>query len=618
MYQEYASSDRLLNNADLDESTSSALDVDEGAQWGRNGRTASTGPPDPIGAWLRSRVQMVLVRVPIVLALRDKAQAILSAAASSPTGLPELNPALPSLQTLFIRKTRVFASHTLFILLVPIYILAIALLARGQSFIVPKENQLDCLSTFWPAPYDRCGVDGQDCGPFNDTTFSYRCPADCASVYLHNTRIIGDQDVAYQPLVVGGGDAEGTYRGDSWICASAMHAGLVSDSWGGCVSVSLVGAFADYLPSFRHGVDGVGFASSFPLSFRLGKNTSLPQCTDLRSIALSFNAIVTFAVFAILRPKPQALYWSLICIGFWHVSLFSQPRSSPPDLEFAFATFLPALFVCHAFWHYTAKWVLPELLQRIPLEGAVLYLGPWWITVLNNMTLDRLPVDRLMIGDITRRAGGLVTLVAGIAVLAFAILKQVMVIRSAGHLPQYLKGYGIGAGVVLALALLPTLNLRVHHYIFAIMFIPGTAFPTRLSAVFQGFLLGMFLNGVAAWGFDGILQTTVNLRRDAPTGTPLPKLEGVYDAALPWADRVVQWASIPENAAADGFKLLVDDVERYTGPALNYSLRLLRDDIPHYFRLAYTLRGDRIGDWTMPATLWPNGSWIEPAPGASY
>ena len=37
--------------------------------------------------------------------------------------------------------------------------------------------------------------------------------------------------------------------------------------------------------------------------------------------------------------------------------------------------------------------------------------------------------------------------------------------------------------------------------------IPGTAFPTRLSAIYQGLLLGMFLNGIAAFGLDSILQT---------------------------------------------------------------------------------------------------------------
>lgn len=35
-----------------------------------------------------------------------------------------------------------------------------------------------------------------------------------------------------------------------------------------------------------------------------------------------------------------------------------------------------------------------------------------------------------------------------------------------------------------------------------------------------------------------------------------------------------------------GFALLVDDVERYTGTALNYSLAALQAGIPHFFRLA--------------------------------
>ena len=56
------------------------------------------------------------------------------------------------------------------------------------------------------------------------------------------------------------------------------------------------------------------------------------------------------------------------------------------------------------------------------------------------------------------------------------------------------------------------------------------------------------------------------LRRDAPAGTPLPELRGIYDITVPWIDLAVQWTEIPDNVAADGFRLLVDDVERYTGP----------------------------------------------------
>ncbi len=36
----------------------------------------------------------------------------------------------------------------------------------------------------------------------------------------------------------------------------------------------------------------------------------------------------------------------------------------------------------------------------------------------------------------------------------------------------------------------------------------------------------------------------------------------------------------------DGFALLVDDVERYVGTGLNFSLASLQVGIPHFFRLA--------------------------------
>lgn len=51
---------------------------------------------------------------------------------------------------------------------------------------------------------------------------------------------------------------------------------------------------------------------------------------------------------------------------------------------------------------------------------------------------------------------------------------------------------------------------------------PGTAFVTRPSAVFQGFLLGMFLNGVGRWGFDTILATVASLVGDGSLGTQIP------------------------------------------------------------------------------------------------
>lgn len=102
-------------------------------------------------------------------------------------------------------------------------------------------------------------------------------------------------------------------------------------------------------------------------------------------------------------------------------------------------------------------------------------------------------------------------------------------------------------------------------------------------------------------------------------------------------NQTIHWVDIPKEVLAEGWKgfsLLVDDVERYTGNALNYTLTGLDAAIPHFFRLAVSLffllsssnlsnrveqytSGDSVSDFTMPATLWPNGTWIDPLPGPS-
>ncbi|KAI0319431.1 hypothetical protein OF83DRAFT_1110248 [Amylostereum chailletii] len=523
------------------------------------------------------------------------------------------------LESLFMYKTRFLTSPFLFIIFVVIYLLTIASISRAQSFQTPRDAFIGCSNTFWPAQ-DRCGLDGQNCLPFDNASFSFRCESACSTVFLHNPRTIGNQEMVYEPLIVGGGDEERTYRGDSFICAAALHAGIISDSRGGCVKATLAGTHTNFLPRKDHGLNSMGFPSEFPLSFRLSSTAEIASCTDLRNDALVFNAFVTAFLFMVLRPKPLILYWSLVCIGYWHVTLFSQPRGNPPDLSFAFGTFLPAMAFAYVFWRAAFRFVLPSFATKLPIEGGLLYLGPYWITVLNNMTLDRLPVDRLIMNDILARPGGLATLIAIVVLLAGIVVNQVVVIRKMGYLVQYLGYYLAGICVVAILALLPGLNLRIHHYILAIILIPGTAFPTRLSAVYQGFLLGLFLNGVAAWGFDSILQTSEELRRDAPMGSSLPIFvtnSTTYDPSVLLHNQSLGWLPIPSTEDWDGFALLVDDVERYVGPALNYSMKALQEGIPHFFRIAFTRAGST-GDFTMPATLWPNGTWVDPLPGASY
>lgn len=274
---------------------------------------------------------------------------------------------------------------------------------------------------------------------------------------------------------------------------------------GGCAAVQLVGEHTSFVGTLAHGISSISFPSTFPLSYRIIPKSSLSHCSDLRLSALLFNILVTTFIFLVLRPKALTLFWSMVCIGFWHITFFSSPRGEPPPISDAFGFFLPTLFIAYAFWLHAFRYALPAF-DSAPIERAVLYLIPFWCGALINVITASLPIDRFLVSDLNRP--GAAGTFAAIAIIVVAILvNQIRVIRKTKWLPKYLAYYGIGALVLFVLSLLPGLTLRMHHYFFAIIFMAGTAFPTRLSAVYQAFLLGMFLEGASRWGFDSILQT---------------------------------------------------------------------------------------------------------------
>ncbi|PPQ67072.1 hypothetical protein CVT25_005673 [Psilocybe cyanescens] len=488
-------------------------------------------------------------------------------------------------ESTIIKTTRPLTAPWIFVILAAAYIIGFAFFSRAQSFLTPPSSFIGCTSTFYLAN-NACGQDGDGCGPFGDSSFDFRCPAQCNNVILQNPRTVGNEQVVFKPLLVGGGDSNRTYRGDSFICSAAIQAGIISSQKGGCGSLNLIENFTDFLPFTSHGLTSIGFPTVFPIAFQFLGSTSLSHCADLRNEALAFNILVTSALFILLRPKSIVLYWCLVCIGFWHVILFSQPTGPPPKLDVAFESFLPVLFIAYTFWRLGFRFVMPAF-RSAPFESCILYLSGFWVGVLNNLTFDKLPLSRLTSSDLGKRNGAITTLAVMLVIIVILAINQMRVIRKTGWLPYYAGWYIAGGLVTLVLALLPGLELRLHHYIIPMIIIPGTAFPTRLSAIYQGLLLGLFLNGTAAFGLDSILQTADDLRQDAPLGSDLPTWltnSTNYNTTIPFANQTILWDALIPNW--DGFALLVDDVQRYAGPALNFSLASLNASLPHFFRLA--------------------------------
>lgn len=240
-------------------------------------------------------------------------------------------------------------------------------------------------STYW-SRNDECGLDGSSCEPFStDSVFAFRCPAHALSTELLNQRAVGAQEVIYQPLVVGGGgDGElgGTYRADSWICASAIHAGLFSNARGGCGALQLTGAGEVYEASTSNGVSSVAFPSQFPKSFVFVSRGD--KCADLRNEIIGFSVVMTTLFSLLFRPTALMFFWVLFAQGYWIVCLVTYQNDNPPDIEAAFASFLPALFVGYAFWRSAWRWVVPAF-EAARIEQTVWYLAGFWLGTLMNV-----------------------------------------------------------------------------------------------------------------------------------------------------------------------------------------------------------------------------------------
>ncbi|KAL4402153.1 hypothetical protein ACI68E_001805 [Malassezia pachydermatis] len=492
-----------------------------------------------------------------------------------------------------------------------------------------KPTPLDCTATFW-GRNAQCGLDGSACRPFSDASMPFRCPSGCSGVTLLNERIVGDTSYIYQPLVVGGGNGT-PYRADSFVCSAAKHAGLIQRH-GGCGILRMVGTFSRYQSNEQNGIKSAPFSSAFPSSFVLQAPQDQSHCTDYRWRLYVLDVVFSVFVTLVLRPMPAVLFWILSCMGFWHVNLASELRDMPPPIGDAVGDFGPFLFVCFVIWYAGLRHVWPAF-RPLPLEFGIGWLGLWWIGVLLDVVFADVPLSRLTGHDIAQQPGALTSLVIIVVVVICLAINQVRVIRNAGVLPKFLTLYIIAAIILGLCAAVPNEVVRLHHYIIALALLPGCCFPTRVSMLCCAILVGMFINGVGRWGFDGLLQDDAVVQGDATGSSALPEFSASQDQP-----GVIQWMPIPSHLTDTwtGFSLLVDDVVRHVGPGTSYNLTSLLDtfmtdtserlpatDIRstiensvHYIRLAYaSMTGT--GDFTMPALAWLNGTFVPPPPGRS-
>lgn len=504
--------------------------------------------------------------------------------------------------------------------------------------------RLSCGARYW-GEGNRCGIDGNQCRPFANSTLAFRCPADCHKQLIFNHHAVGDQDIRYKSLIVGGPTEEATgfestilnnavYRSDSFICASAVHAGFIADTTGGCGVLTLTGEQTSFTGSTHHGLTSLGFDSYFPHTFAFLKSTST-TCRDLRWPALAPTLIFTILL-SLFTTSPSVHFWSIFVALFFHVALVSDPPSQttfPGLLSISLGRFLPACFCAWVTYKYTVRRSLENLTAQF--EKTILWVGAAWVGSLNNYTFDRIPIQRLTPHDIRAQPGAIPALIIIVLSIFTIALGQAWAFRVEGRMPRYLAIYGMFVGAILFMLLLPGLNLRIHHYILALLLIPGTSFQNRPSLIYQGLLLGLFINGVARWGFASLLETPGALLQGDHKGSLLPAITVLAAGAR---NITFDLGALPKwdarkDLSYDGFSVLVNDVERFRGYGDGYSgegnltwlwerHRFGREqeekgrEFPEYFRFAY-MSGSSVGDYTKAGKWDEEGEWIEMKEGAS-
>ena len=480
-------------------------------------------------------------------------------------------------------------------------------------------NPIWCGANFWSSG-NGCSLSGNGCRPFQGTYFGFRCAANCRSTMVLNPHAVGDQEINYRQLVIGGPQDDspsnqGIYRADSFICQAAIHAGVIDNQKGGCGVVRLVGEQTEYHESRQNGISSIGFNSTFPKSYEFVTGLSSDCVKDLRWPLLSVTLIFTILL-SICTVSPPVFFWSTFVMLFFHVGLVSDPPISGNYVRLSsliIGRFLPAAFVAFVLYRYAVSKQLNGLTANV--EKTILWLGGAWVGSLNNYTFGWIPIERLTPHDLRVQPGARLALVMIVLLLLCIAVGQVWYLRLEGRLRRYLAIYAIFVAALLIGVALPRLNLRIHHYFLAILLLPGTRVQTRPGLLYQGILVGLFINGTARWGFDSILQTAAELRADGPIMSLLPN---ITIAAVNRSNITFAWSKPP--APYDGTSVLVNDVERhrwYYGEGHPiHTFKKYSYGHPEYFRFGY-MSGSSSADFTKAGTWNVDGTWsmMEEGPG---
>lgn len=502
----------------------------------------------------------------------------------------------------------------------------------------------------WLGANDKCGLHARRCmGPFRrHETLYVRCPAFCGGAGLaYDVVKYADRRVQYQPYIVQApapaDDGSPVYRGDSFPCIAAYEQGAISQLFGGVVALHLDDHFpydTAEPPRTNHSGPALLFDSSFPASFTIGPAVgAVRNGHDLRLVGIVAGLVFTAAA-ALLAYDARVFYLTTVAVLYTTIVLCSDPpvivdfldnRYGGGDsawrlLSLYVRRLIPLGLAVGFVWKCVAEYTFRAGAGGSPGAGGVqrlLFLAGAWLTALNNLTFDRLPLDRLLPSDIAHRPSSIAAFLFLVGLLLCCAVVQGRRIWRAGWFRRAAVGYAAGlAGLVWVgrgcsglLALdgvpggdVPGLVLRVHHWALGLALVFACKTRWTGSYIMQGLCVGLLLNGVGRWGFASVLEQhgAVLRDRDSVAGH-LSRPAGVrFDPATRWAQVLFAPADSAKITVAAGptpakqtvsvngrrarVKLLVNDVLVYAGPARDVLVPAPAPAAPLYLHAAVCYR----------------------------
>lgn len=520
-----------------------------------------------------------------------------------------------------------------------LWVLCMYLLSMNSLFAYPEidgDNLVHSIScdvdlSFWAGPNAACGLEAQNClGSKLGTIYKFRCPANCVRESWTYTPMAAGRKVAYhEPFVVGSRNA---YRSDSSICAAALHHGIISDKYGGCGVLQVQESPDEFVGELGNNtITSFPFEGQFVSSFTFLPVDHCEGCTSHSSAIMWVNFFFT-VLFAYFVTDSLWFFLSISTIGFWTVILAANPpwHGGSPDanakiISRGLGRYMPCFFGLMFIYRIATEYQLTG--SKANLSRAVLWAVPFYLGILENYTFGYIPVDRLMISDLNGQAGAWTAFIIIAVIVSAIVARQAYVIWARGYFVPYICLYlAMAAGLVI-LGLIPHVTLRIHHYILALLFIPGTFPRTGLSYVYQGLLVGLFVAGGSRWGFDPIVQTYEQLRRGGPIehGGYAYFLDPLVSSGSDLKSFVLNWAQNSTEPLLDGYSLVINDVERWRGPETAFNLTqwawgtldLDAGNFIYYVRIAAAaLSTNLTGGYTLAGVAdLEFGTWISPEPG---